>query len=486
MAQTKENYAYGDNGLYLQMNQSGKNANDAGGFRDTINAAETIGILKPVFLDDATDNWKYADADDTARLKFDGFSLAAGSAGVAMPAQCSGVVRGLSSLDPGKKYYVQDDGTIGIVPGTNLILVGIAISATELLIIKINTPGDKDFFGDGSDGDVTISGNTTLSRDMYYNNLTINNGVWLNPAGFKIFVRNKLTNNGTIKSNGGDAGGGGNGTSANPGSGSPGGTAGTAGAAAHGDASLKGSKPGQPGGVGGSGGYAGSNGSAAAAPGNGVQETNSLSPVAGASSGPGGQGGGSTSNSGGGYSSSTSGSAAAAPNIGVRCKAMIQRFLEAADAVLSSFSRYAGSSSAGGGGGGGGGAGTNGQGSYAASGGGGGGSGGNGGNIFIAAYILINNGTIQANGGAGGNGGNGGNGYSDGNGAGGGGGGGAGGSGGLIYLSYWLISTLGTVQALGGTKGLKGSKGSLGHVAAADGTDGSDGTAGTVTYKQIL
>jgi len=29
-------------------------------------------------------------------------------------------------------------------------------------------------FGDGSDGDVTITGDTTLTRDMYYHNLTIN------------------------------------------------------------------------------------------------------------------------------------------------------------------------------------------------------------------------------------------------------------------------------------------------------------------------
>src|SRR3990167_1494841 len=29
-------------------------------------------------------------------------------------------------------------------------------------------------FGDGSDGDVIISADTTITRDMYYNNLTIN------------------------------------------------------------------------------------------------------------------------------------------------------------------------------------------------------------------------------------------------------------------------------------------------------------------------
>lgn len=67
-------------------------------------------------------------------------------------------------------------------------------------------------FGNGSDGDVTISANTDLTRDMFYNNLTINAGVTLNAKGYRIFVKNTLINNGTIRNNGlngdGHAGGG--------------------------------------------------------------------------------------------------------------------------------------------------------------------------------------------------------------------------------------------------------------------------------------
>jgi hypothetical protein len=87
-------------------------------------------------------------------------------------------------------------------------------------------------YGDGVDGDVTISGNTTLTRDMSYNNLTINSGVVLNPSGYRVFVRNTLTNNGFIRVNGahavdgragapsGNMGGGGDGgTGANQGAG---------------------------------------------------------------------------------------------------------------------------------------------------------------------------------------------------------------------------------------------------------------------------
>lgn len=135
MPEGKENYT--DEKVYDgDLNQIAKNANDGGGFRDDIEAHESITALRPVFLDDTENQWKYSDANDTGRMRFDGFALEAGSADTAMAVQLSGIVRGLSSLDVGKKYYLQDDGTIGTTPGTNEILVGIAVSATELLILK--------------------------------------------------------------------------------------------------------------------------------------------------------------------------------------------------------------------------------------------------------------------------------------------------------------------------------------------------------------
>ena len=57
-------------------------------------------------------------------------------------------------------------------------------------------------FGDGSDGDVVISVNTTLTADMNYNNLTVNAGVTLYPDGYVIYVLDTLTLNGTISRNG--------------------------------------------------------------------------------------------------------------------------------------------------------------------------------------------------------------------------------------------------------------------------------------------
>jgi hypothetical protein len=50
-------------------------------------------------------------------------------------------------------------------------------------------------YGTGSDGTVTISANTTLTTDKFYNNLTINSNVVLNTAGYRVFVKNLLTLN---------------------------------------------------------------------------------------------------------------------------------------------------------------------------------------------------------------------------------------------------------------------------------------------------
>jgi len=59
--------------------------------------------------------------------------------------------------------------------------------------------GNDAVYGDGSDGDVVITGNPiTLTSDMYYNNLTINSGAFLLTNGFRVFVKNTLTINGAI------------------------------------------------------------------------------------------------------------------------------------------------------------------------------------------------------------------------------------------------------------------------------------------------
>jgi len=64
--------------------------------------------------------------------------------------------------------------------------------------------GMKGIFGNGSDGDVTLNSSTTLTRDMFYNNLTVSNDVVLKTNNYRIFVRDTLTNNGIIDNSGAD------------------------------------------------------------------------------------------------------------------------------------------------------------------------------------------------------------------------------------------------------------------------------------------
>lgn len=63
--------------------------------------------------------------------------------------------------------------------------------------------GNDSVYGQGTDGTVIISNTNTptvLIRDMYYDNLTINANCTLITNGFRLFVKNTLTNNGTIGS----------------------------------------------------------------------------------------------------------------------------------------------------------------------------------------------------------------------------------------------------------------------------------------------
>lgn len=79
----------------------------------------------------------------------------------------------------------------------------------------------RSLFGDGSDGNVTIAAPTTLTRDMYYDTLTVNDA--LTPAGNIIFCKTEciINTGGSMIANGGNGG-------AGSGSGANGGAAGAA------------------------------------------------------------------------------------------------------------------------------------------------------------------------------------------------------------------------------------------------------------------
>lgn len=100
----------------------------------TING-ETLPV--PVYQN-KTDNEMYAcDGNDTAALKYVGFAISNSTNANPITVQYTGVVGGFSALDEGEKYYLSDTvGTISTTPGTYEVLVGVAISTTELLIMK--------------------------------------------------------------------------------------------------------------------------------------------------------------------------------------------------------------------------------------------------------------------------------------------------------------------------------------------------------------
>lgn len=302
-------------------------------------------------------------------------------------------------------------------------------------------------FGDGSDGDVTITTDTTLTSDKYYDNLTVNNGATLNPGGYRIFVKNTLTlsGNGKIARNG------------NNGSGVTGG-------AALADGYLKGS-------------LAGTNGTAGATNNNavdaddGAATTNSL----GSNGSTGGTGGA----SGTGYRTPGAGGTGGTRTI-ANTKLIANWHLATLLDVGTTGATVKYDNSAGAGGGGGGGSSFD---SPIANGGAGGGAGSHGGIVAIYARIIsiASGSSITANGGAGANGVAGDTGVNVG---GSGGGGGAGGNGGIIILVYNQLTNGGSITVTAGAKGTGGAAGG-GTTPGLPGNDGTIGSAGTIYQFQL-
>lgn len=308
---------------------------------------------------------------------------------------------------------------------------GVSITNGAGSIIVSQTPGSPalpaGLYGDGSDGDVTISGNTTLTRDMYYNNLTVNAGFTLNPGGFAIYVKGTLT----VQATGFISRNGANGVSATVATGGAAGAAvtgttigsggaGTAGATGVTGVGAQGAAPTAITGYGGAGGASGTGGS-------------------------GGSGAGGASRAGGTLTSRIW------RNLGSQWK-------------LEAGGTFGGTGTGGAGGGSGAGDGTN-------TGRGGGGGGSAGGGVLIICDIINNSGSITANGGAGGNGAAGAAGNT------GGGAGGGGGGGGRVAIFANIITAAGTTTANGGA----GGNGAAGFGTGTSGTGGASGSSGRIT-----
>lgn len=101
---------------------------------ETISGATTPA---PVYIDSGDGELYLCDADDTDKLGFIGFVIDDSTDGNNATLQKDGIVSGFSGLTTGSKYYLSDTaGAISTTPGTNEVLVGIAVSATQLLIIQ--------------------------------------------------------------------------------------------------------------------------------------------------------------------------------------------------------------------------------------------------------------------------------------------------------------------------------------------------------------
>jgi len=298
-------------------------------------------------------------------------------------------------------------------------------------------------YGDGSDGNVTISsGTTNLTRDMYYNNLTINGTGVLNPSGYRVFVLNNLDLTaapvGAINENG---------TAGGNASGATGGSTGAV-------PTIGSVGIGQQGG----GGATGTSGAGT----QGVLPANFT--------GNGGAGGG-------------SGTSGAGTNAGVAAGAA--NVATAADFRRWTTNFIRGITLLNGGGGGHGGASGGGDGTNS---GGGGGAGGNGGGILIlyAKNIIKSSatpaGVIESNGGAGGNAGTVSAGVT------GGGAGGAGGGGGWVYIAYQTLAgppIAAAIQANSGPGGAGGNGfGGNGTTTGVGGQGGAAGAGGRITLIQ--
>lgn len=298
-------------------------------------------------------------------------------------------------------------------------------------------------FGLGTDGNVTITGGTTtINRDMFYDNLTITATGILKTAGYRVFAKGKIINNGNIDFTGND------GASGSIGGAGASGTGGYLGAAAGGGAGGLGSP-------------------ASANP--GVAGTNSTESLEDADAGAaGGAGGDGTALSGGAGAVGGTVTAAAASTGSIKDPEQAIEFRSRITAPVA-FGK------GGGGGGGGAGGGSAAPSSSNPPGGNGGGGGAAANASLIMGAILSGTGTVTGLGGDGGDGGNGSPGNNNQDTGGGGGGGGA--QAGFLLLIYsrkenysWTITLTGGIGGLGGAP----------NAAGGAGTDGGDGTDGVL------
>ncbi len=315
--------------------------------------------------------------------------------------------------------------------------------------VPAGTSFNQAVYGSGSDGNVTIAaGTTTLTRDMYYNDLTVTGT--LKTAGYRVFVKGTLSGAGTIDGSATTVAGsnGGNGT------GAAGGGAGAAGASTASNNLGRGAA----GTIGRVGGFnaVGLNGTA------GQRSTMNRNNGTGVDHAI-GAAGGAGANAGGSGAAAQTGVDTYDPRP-VAYPSCVE-FREIGSTTAPQMDGVTGKACGSGSGGG----------STTGGGGGSGGAGAGGQPVVVVAKVWSGTVVVQSNGG---NGGNGGNGFAS-SGSNGGGAGGNGGSGGLVVAIYSDRSGwTGSISVAGGSGGTHGN----GNGGGSNGADGAGGPTG-YTYE---
>lgn len=224
---------------------------------------------------DSTDS-PYTPGDESSIL----CDASAGAITIALPALAGADNRvwNVIKIDTSANAVTLDGDGAETIDGLSTLAINVPNNGVEIAAAttrwQVSTTANRrsyltqfgEIYGDGSDGDVTVAGSTTLTRNMFYDNLVVTGD--LIKASYAVMVLNILSGNGLLH-NDGNAGSGvtaGTGVpaaflggSANGGAGSGGSAAGSAGSNTSGWASGNGSA----GGISGSGQNGGSGGSGA-------------------------------------------------------------------------------------------------------------------------------------------------------------------------------------------------------------------------------
>ncbi len=413
-------------------------------------AGETIQTGQILYFNRYTGQWLKASAALASTSRDITLGIAQGTATVGVNISGGVLLKGLDSKtiggSAGTIVYLSDTagatstsvGTferpLGIIKSNTQMYFDPAVFAPSLVVSTGKIDEDylpNNTFGNGSDGNLTVAANstTTLTRDMYYDNLTVNGAIL--GGNWRIFVKNIISGTGSLVATG-----------------TPG-QAGVLQTKGNGGATTTGYFIGCAGAMGGDFGHAGGSTNGVV----GSSTINIFNTFTSVSSGVGGSGGTDGGTGGGGGTAGTN-NGTTTPYVSGTLSSIFDAYgISTTTGVTSRIAIGSG-----GGGGGGGGASSN-------NGGSGGGGGACGGVVFVSAHTFSGSFTINV---SGGNGGQGANIANDG----GGGGGGGGGKGGMGIVVYKKSTWSGTCTASGGTGGAGGTAGANPGVAGTNGGSG--------------